>query len=270
MNNHPTINIFSQVISKVAKVYLRDFYELENLQSSPNGSDNYAKKSIAIVRGIFEYEFNKLYSNLPIKFLEDNIHTVSETESNSSPRILINVLDDFQNLTRSIPYFASSIIYQDIIRDQLTTSVCMLNSSFLGLTYYAIKGQGAWLEKVERGVYNSIRLRVATSSPSTKKLVFGINNFSYLYQHSFDHTLNNLNADIRLIGSDLITGAYVASGKFDAAILIDPNYIDLEAIKLLLSEAGGIVFSLKNKHQKVHIACGAIYYKQLFKAFNDI
>jgi myo-inositol-1(or 4)-monophosphatase len=264
-HTNPTINVLNQVSRKASKVLMRDFFELENIQSSPKGPYNYASKSIDIVQDIIYKELIKAYPDYSIMLDEDKYINKAASEY----RFIINPLDGYHNLARCNPFFAFSITLEKINKDKYEPIVCLINSAFLGLTYYASKGQGSWLEKIERGLSTAYRIRVSSNN-AQKGALIALNqlNIEDADNRLLTKRIQEISGDFRILGSELMTGAYIASGKFDAALFQKPAYNNLSAIRLLINEAGGIIFNIKNGVSDAYVSCSAAQYKELFKHFN--
>jgi myo-inositol-1(or 4)-monophosphatase len=264
MHTNPVINILNQISRKASKVLLRDYFELENIQSSPKGPYLYAAKSIDIVQDILIKELAKAHPDYSIVSSDNNYLHKAQSEY----RFVINPLDAFHNLARCNPFFAFAITLEKEGKDKFDAVSCLINSAQFGLTYYATKGQGAWVEKIERGVSNAYRIRVSANN-APKEALFGLNaSDDYSVRQMLLNRIEDIDGRVRIFGSELMTGAMVASGKLDAAIFHKPSYNNMAALKLLISEAGGITFNIKQGIEDALICCSAAQYKELFKHFN--
>jgi myo-inositol-1(or 4)-monophosphatase len=244
---------------------MRDYFELENLQSSPKGPFSYASKSADITLDIISKELIKAYPEYSIIIN----HNENIYKGESEYRFTINPLEGYNNLARSQPFFAFVITLEKENKDKYDAVACIFNSAFLGLTYYAAKGQGSWVERIERGLSSAYRIRVSNNN-AQKPALIGLNKFDYNDSENqlILKRLSEIEGDIRILGSELMTGAYVASGKLDAAVFHKAAYSNMNAIKLLVSEAGGITFNIKSGISDAQVSCSAAQYKELFKHFN--
>ena len=141
------INVMVKVCRKAAKIIIRDFGEIENLQVSLKGPGNFVTASDIKVEKILVEELQKARPTYSILSEE-----VGQINNDESFKWIIDPIDGTANYLHGIPHFAISIglehdkeiicgIIYDPIKDEIFT---------------AEKGNGAYL--------NNRRMRVSSRS----------------------------------------------------------------------------------------------------------
>lgn len=231
----PIMNIITQATRKAAKIYMRDFGEIQNLQTSTNSIKNFTDKSKSKVQEMLIAEITKAYPKDGI--VCDNYY--KDINNSENGVWVINALDGQENFSRAIPYFSLSVAYK---RNNVITDGVVYNPSTDDL-FTAEKGKGASL--------NGKRIRVSSMESINHSMIsvreyddiLTINN-KKLY-----HDIKSEGANVRSFGSPSIDIARVASGNIDAYIQSNNNLITLAASILILLESGGRItdFSGENK-----------------------
>ncbi|MFX1568898.1 MAG: inositol monophosphatase family protein [Promethearchaeota archaeon] len=156
----------------------------------------------------------------------------------SQNKIIVDPLDGSNNAVRGVPYSSVSIAYAigDKIRDIKKAVVLNLNTKDI---YWAEKGRGAY--------FNDIPIQVSDFDIS-QKCFFELN----LPMNNLMENLQKLTPlirrfyRIRILGSSALTLCQIAGGGMEAFInLRESNrLVDVAAGMLILTEAGGEIFSL--------------------------
>jgi len=163
---------------------------------------------------------------------------------------IIDPLDGTMNFAHQIPLFAVSIAA--VVKDKIEVAVVydpMTNELFV-----AQRGSGAFL--------NGTRLKVSSTADLKNAVV--ATGFPYSITATKKETLNlfthfvDIGIPIRILGSSVLSLAYVAAGRFDAYYGSNLNMWDTAAGQLLVEEAGGkttpIDYTTQNFLQKSNIA----------------
>jgi myo-inositol-1(or 4)-monophosphatase len=150
--------------------------------------------------------------------------------------LIFDPIDGSTNATLGIPFFCSSIAYSPnvahIAFEDIQASVV---ATIYGKTYYAVKGEHAWVDGTQ----------LPREIKGKTKRAFSI----YTYgAHSIPEPLlqfftGNRKKVIRVLGSIAMEICLVAEGALDAVIDVRDlvNGYDIAGAALILKEAGGVI-----------------------------
>lgn len=217
---------------KVGIGLVRDFNELEQLQSAPKGHEEFTAAAVDRTLFILRAELNRIRKDMPV--------ITSGNQLPEDESFVVSPLNGSVNFMRSIPYFAVSIAH--VKRGEVIYAVVYNPAN--GDTFIAEKGAGAFKE----GSRNNSRLRVSSRSELSKSIIASPQTCS----------LNLADATIRNFGSDSLDLANVAGGKFDAFISEKASMADIMAGLLLVREAGGRILSFTQKDDRSDDMRGAV------------
>ena len=225
-NLSANLHIMTNACQKIARFMLRDFGEIEQLQSSINGSDNFANASrLKIEKTLID---NLLEARPKYGILTPN----SEIKgSDISHRFIINVIDGFENYLHGFPFFSISVALQE--QKKLIASV--IYNPVLDKMFYAENGGGAFISETRM----TRRIRVSPRRDYQKSLIIysgkNVDEIKVKTKLSFQ----NLNTDGLNLG-------YLSAGLVDAYIGKKKNVFDLAAGVLIAKEAGAIIRAYDN------------------------
>jgi len=233
------INVMVKVCRKAAKILIRDFGEIENLQVSLKGPGNFVTTSDIKVEKILVEELQKARPTYSI--LSEEIGQINNDESF---KWIIDPIDGTSNFLHGIPHFAISI---GLEHDK--EIIC-------GIIYDPIKDEMFTAEKGNGAYVNNKRMRVSSRSklkdciiftggprqnPKDKELFFvEYKNFSSIVK-----------TPIRKMGSASLDIAYVAAGRCDGFWQRNLNYWDYAAGIILVKESGGFVTDFNGKNRYI-------------------
>ena len=147
-------------------------------------------------------------------------------------RWFIDPVDGTSNYAKGFPIFCVSIGYA------YQGKMCMaaVYDPMRDESYYAERGQGAWL--------NGERIHVTKTNRLIDSML--VTGFPYDMQQKENNLVNFVNLahkvqTIRRLGSAVLDQAYVAAGRLDGYWEIGISAWDIAAGTLLIEEAGGIV-----------------------------
>ena len=229
---------------KASKSIIRDFGEIEKLQVSKKGPNDFVTKTDKNVEKILVEELSKTKKNY--SFLSEEIGKINNKDKENI--WIIDPIDGTINFLHGIPHFAISIALQS---DGQIIS---------GLIFDPIKDEMYYSEKNKGSYLNNQRLRVSKRS-SLDDCLFSSNHEGVKF--------SNLN--MRYSGCAALDLAYVASGRLDGYFHNKINIWDIAAGALMIEEAGGIVndlnkFNINNINIKA--SSSAINDKMLEKLSN--
>jgi len=164
-----------------------------------------------------------------------------ERAKESQVKLIIDPLDGSNNAVRGIPYSSVSIAYAVGTRMNDITKAVVLNLNTKDI-YWAEKGKGAFLNKskihvsdldISQQCFFEINLPIRNLMDNWQKLSPLIRRFH----------------KIRILGSSALTLCQIASGSMEAFINLRKNnrLVDVAAGMLILTEAGGKIFSIDGK-----------------------
>jgi len=233
------INVMVKVCRKAAKILIRDFGEIENLQVSLKGPGNFVTASDIKVEKILVEELQKARPTYSILSEE-----IGEINNDESFKWIIDPIDGTSNFLHGIPHFAISI---GLEHDK--EIIC-------GIIYDPIKDEMFVAEKGNGAYVNNKRMRVSSRSklkdciiftggprqnPKDKELFFvEYKNFSSIVK-----------TPIRKMGSASLDIAYVAAGRCDGFWQRNLNYWDYAAGIILVKESGGFVTDFNGKNRYI-------------------
>ena len=228
-----------KVCRKAAKILIRDFGEIENLQVSLKGPGNFVTASDIKVEKILVEELQKARPTYSILSEE-----IGEINNDESFKWIIDPIDGTSNFLHGIPHFAISI---GLEHDK--EIIC-------GIIYDPIKDEMFVAEKGNGAYVNNKRMRVSSRSklkdciiftggprqnPKDKELFFiEYKNFSSIVK-----------TPIRKMGSASLDIAYVAAGRCDGFWQRNLNYWDYAAGIILVKESGGFVTDFNGENRYI-------------------
>jgi len=230
------LNLMIKAAEKASKSIIRDFGEIEKLQVSKKGPNDFVTKTDKHVEKILIEELSKTKKNY--SFLTEETGVIKNKDKENT--WVIDPIDGTTNFLHGIPHFAISIALKS--KEELLS----------GLIFDPIKDEIFFAEKDKGAFLNNQRLRVSNKN-SLEECLFSSNNEGVKF--------SNLN--MRCSGSAALDLAYVASGRLDGYFQKKINLWDVAAGALLVKEAGGIV----NNYDKFDI--NKIHIKASSAAIND-
>ena len=226
----PVLTVMIAAVRKAARSLQRDYGELANLQVSQKGPGDYVTAADKKCDKILREELAKARPGYA--FLTEETGTVKGTDPDH--RFIIDPIDGTMNFMHAVPYFAITVALER--KDELVAAITY--NPITDEMFLAEKGGGAFL--------NNKRLRVAQRRDIHDTLV------SYEVPHRGGKELPLSRAEIAVLqarvvglrgtGSAALSLAYVAAGRFDAAIVRNVNKWDIAAGILLVREAGGFAY----------------------------
>ncbi len=212
------LNFLITAVKKVGNSLTRDFNEIEQLQSSLRGHQEFAKAAYDRMSKNLRTELQKGRPTFAVVIGKE------PTPAHTS-YFLVSPLDGMLNFMHGIPYFAVSVA---VVENNVVTAGVIYNPATADL-YFSEKGKGAFKE----GYRNQERLRVSSRREMSEALI-GAKDCAMQYSA----------AGLRINGCLSLDLAYVASGKLDAVVSAENTADTIAAGMLLVKEAGGAVYEL--------------------------
>lgn len=233
------INVMLTVVRKASRPLLRDFGEIENLQTSRKGPGDFVTKADLRTDRILVEELTKARPRFGV-ISEEGGERAGEA---GEPVWVIDPIDGTANLTHGLPHFAISVA---LVQD---------GTPMAGVIYDPIADDMYWAERGIGAYLNDRRIRVSARRQLDDCLI--ATGFPNVGEGGHERHLAELGAigpavaGIRAIGSAALALAYVAAGRFDAYWDRNLQAWDTAAGALLVREAGGTVSDLAGRAQSV-------------------
>tara|TARA_B100000242_G_scaffold53003_1_gene31875 strand:+ start:634 stop:1374 length:741 start_codon:yes stop_codon:yes gene_type:complete len=223
----PNLNLMIKASEKASKILIRDFGEVEKLQVSLKGPNNFVTNADRKVEEIIIKELEKSKKNF--SFLTEESGFIENKDKDNF--WIIDPIDGTTNFLNGVPHFCISI------------ALLIENEIIAGVIYDPIKDEIFYAEKKGGSYLNNKSIRVSKKNKISDCL-YGVN---------FKKNIPN-NLIIRNTGSAALDLAYVSSGRFDGCLQKNVNLWDIAAGTVLIKEAGGIVDNFEiEKFNKVNI-----------------
>ena len=210
----PNLNIMIKACEKASKILIRDFGEIEKLQVSKKGPNDFVTNSDLKTEKIIIEELKKAKPNYSIISEENGI----EINKDIKNTWIIDPIDGTVNFLHGVPHFAISIALKSN------------NEIVSGLIFDPIKNEMFYAEKDNGAFFNNHRIRVSKKSE--------LNNCLFV---TGEKVTNNIDLIYRKSGCASLDMAYVASGRYDGYFQNNLNLWDIAAGIVLVKEAGGII-----------------------------
>ncbi len=208
------LNLMIKASEKASKVLIRDFGELEKLQVSKKGPNDFVTNSDIKTEKIIIDELNKGRPNYSIISEENGI----KKNKDSKNTWVIDPIDGTINFLHGLPHFAISIALKT--NDEIIS----------GLIFDPIKNEMFYAEKDNGAYFNNHRIKVSKKNDINECLFATGNKIS-----------EKIDLTIRKTGSAALDMAYVAAGRFDGFFQNNLNLWDIAAGIILIKEAGGVI-----------------------------
>ena len=208
------LNVMIKASEKASKILIRDFGEIENLQVSRKGPNDFVTNSDIKTERIIIDELKKAKPNYSIISEEYGIE-INKDEKNTW---LIDPIDGTINFLHGIPHFAISIALKSN------------NEIVSGIIFDPIKNELFFAEKNNGAYFNNQRIRVSRKNK--------INDCLFVTGGKI-----KIEPDLtyRRSGCAALDMAYVASGRYDGYFQNNLKIWDIAAGIILIKEAGGII-----------------------------
>mgnify|MGYP001358542995 CR=1 FL=1 len=209
----PNLNIMIKASEKASKILIRDFGELEKLQVSKKGPNDFVTNSDLKTEKVIIEELKKAKPNYSIISEEYG----SENNKDKKNTWIIDPIDGTINFLHGVPHFAISIALKS--NDEIVS----------GLIFDPIKNEMFYAEKDNGAFFNNHRIRVSKKNE--------INNCLFV---TGEKIVNETDIVHRKSGCAALDMAYVASGRYDGFFQKNLKLWDIAAGILIVKEAGGI------------------------------
>ncbi len=243
MAQSPILNVMTRAVERAAPGIRRDFGELDKLQISKKGVQNFVTNTDIRTEKILREELEKARPNFGFLMEEGGVVEGKD----SAHRWVIDPLDGTSNFIHAIPYFCISVGLEKMNADgEYETIAAVIYDPIHDDMFTAEKGQGAFHNRYKMRVSSREEdLFFSTVSPRRGK----DNNHDIAMRFE---KATQTGAVVRCSGAAALDLAYVANGRYDAIWYDSLKAWDVSAGMLLVREAGGLVSDLDGGSR----ACG--------------
>ncbi len=238
------LNIMIKATEKASKILIRDFGEIEKLQVSKKGPNDFVTNSDLKAEKIIIEELKKAKPNYSIISEENGI----ENNKDKDNTWIIDPIDGTINFLHGIPHFAISIALKS--NEEIIS----------GIIFDPIKNEMFYAEKNNGSYFNNQRIRVSKKNQMNDCLFV-----------TGGKIINEPDLHYRKSGCAALDMAYVASGRYDGYFQKNLNLWDIAAGIILVKEAGGEINDIDlstNKNIKIIASSSNISSKLLEKLNN--
>ena len=238
------LNVMIKASEKASKILIRDFGELEKLQVSKKGPNDFVSNADLKAEKIIIEELKKAKPNYSILSEESGM----EINKDKKNIWIIDPIDGTLNFLHGIPHFAISIALKSD------------NEIISGLIFDPIKNEMFYAEKNNGAFFNNHRIRVSKKTD--------INDCLFCTGGKLK---KELKIQYRKSGSAALDIAYVAAGRYDGYFQHELNIWDIAAGIILVKEAGGIINEInlsQSKNLDVIVSSPNIHQKMMEKIDN--
>tara|TARA_B110000008_G_scaffold204394_1_gene202997 strand:- start:416 stop:1174 length:759 start_codon:yes stop_codon:yes gene_type:complete len=247
---------------KAARSILRDFGELEKLQVSIKGQNDFVTMADIKAQEIIHYELSRSRTGYGFLMEEGKIkNNINENEYTW----IIDPIDGTLNFMNGIPYFAISIALHHE------------NKIIAGVVYDPIHNDFYWAEDGLGAYLNDQRLRVKNKKTLDKSIIaLGIpflGRGNHQEHIKIQQAVMSKVAGLRRFGAASLDLAFVAAGRVDGFWEFGLSSWDIAAGIILVKEAGGLAKGIDNKEDPLltgNIVAGNVHIVQeLQKVINS-
>ena len=233
------LNVMIKACEKVSKILIRDFGEIEKLQVSKKGPNDFVTNADLKAEKIIIEELKKAKPNYSIISEENGI----ENNKDKKNTWIIDPIDGTVNFLHGIPHFAVSI------------ALISENEIIAGIIFDPIKNEMFYAEKNNGAYFNNQRIRVSKKNE--------INSCLFVTGGKIG---KEPDLPYRKSGCAALDLAYVASGRYDGYFQDNLNLWDIAAGIILVKEAGGIINEIDlSIHKNIKIIASSTDISTKFK-----
>jgi len=230
------IRIMMSAARKAAKSILRDFGELEKLQVSIKGQNDFVTMADIKAQEIIHYELSRARNDYGFLMEEGKIkNSIDDNEYTW----IIDPIDGTLNFMNGVPYFAISI------------ALNFKKKIIAGIVYDPVHNDFYWAEEGVGAYLNDQRLRVTNKKSIDNSLIaLGIpflGRGDHAKHIRIQQAVMEKVAGLRRFGAASLDLAFVAAGRVDGFWEFGLSPWDVAAGIILVREAGGIAIGIDNK-----------------------
>lgn len=227
------INVMLKAIRPAGRAMMRDFKEVDKLQVSKKGPNDFAKRADQRAEEMLQEALFEARPNYGFVGAGGR-----ETKGDDpTRRWIVTPLDGFENFIHGLPHWSISVCLE--YKGDIVASIIL--SPVLEELFLAEKGSGTWLNEQRVRVSGRTGLDqmvFATDLPGSSRGVLAtqIKDLARVAPSA---------GGIRGLGAVGLDMAYTSAGRFDGYWNRGLKYYEMAAGTLLITEAGGLVESIR-------------------------
>lgn len=210
------LNRLTTIIEKVYPLAIRDFVELERMQSSQLSRNRFVDNTVKNITEKYNYFASKLFPDSLI--LANTVQNYEQVTGNS---IVYCPISGRTNLSSGIPFVASAISVYSDGKQQAAAILDIVRND-----YYRV-------ESGSNAITRRQKLRVSRRTSLIGSII-ACDHISY-------GLFNQLSCIRRVTGSVLLDLAFLSAGKYDVVMYQNVSYCDFEAGLMMVKNSGGFV-----------------------------
>ena len=223
------INVIDRAVRRAARVLVKDFGEVENLQVSQKGPSDFVSTADRNAERSLHEDLSK--ARPTFGFLMEEGGEIAGSDADT--RWIIDPLDGTTNFLHGIPHFCISVALE------------RAGEIVAGVIYDPTRDEFFWAEKGAGAFLNDRRIRVSGRRDLRHALLAtGIPFHGHGDAPAFAKELSDVMphvAGVRRFGAAALDLAYVAAGRYEGYWERGISAWDVAAGILLVKEAGGFV-----------------------------
>ncbi len=258
MHGSANLNIMIKAARKAGRSLVKDFREVENLQTTMKGPGDFVSRADITAEAILREELMGARPTYGWLAEEGG----AEDGDDPTRRWIVDPLDGTTNFLHGLPHWAVSIALEH------------KGKVVAGVIYDAAKDELFWAEKGEGAWLNESRLRVSARSRMIESIF--ATGVPFGGRGDLPETLQDLArlmpacAGVRRWGSAALDLAYVAAGRYEGFWERRLNAWDLAAGLVIVREAGGLAEPLSGEGSILERGDVICANEAIFEKFSDV
>lgn len=258
MHGSANLNIMIKAARKAGRSLVKDFREVENLQTTMKGPGDFVSRADITAEAILREELMGARPTYGWLAEEGG----AEDGDDPTRRWIVDPLDGTTNFLHGLPHWAVSIALEH------------KGKVVAGVIYDAAKDELFWAEKGEGAWLNESRLRVSARGRMIESIF--ATGVPFGGRGDLPETLQDLArlmpacAGVRRWGSAALDLAYVAAGRYEGFWERRLNAWDLAAGLVIVREAGGLAEPLSREGSILERGDVICANEAIFEKFSDV
>lgn len=219
------LDLIKEALKKAERFLSRDFYELEQLQSSRKDTANFCRKTCQKAQSVLQEELSKFFDRIIFLWPGEEIGEIKDKT------VIVKLVDSLANFSRSIPFFGIMVSLIRNNNERIYAEKAIIDFPALGEVVSAERNRGVFMERYRGNMAGNFKLRISAIDELSKSFI------ACSHEDDLAHISQSSNA--RIYGSPLYALAQFLSGKVDILTVESETELDY-ALKLFVEEAGGI------------------------------
>jgi myo-inositol-1(or 4)-monophosphatase len=256
----PLITVMTAAARKAARSLLHDYREVEQLQVSVKGTNDFVSEADLRAERILGNELSRARPGYDLLMEESGAHGEGQAEF----RWVVDPLDGTSNFLHALPYFCISIACeQRLPTGGYVPVAAVIYDPLHDDLFVAEKGKGAFhndrrmqvsrRQEIEQALFVTAAPRLGRAGSDEALKLYG--------------AVSQRSMGVRTMGATALDLAYVAAGRFDGCWYRFFHRWDIAAGMLLVQEAGGIVTQMGGdtdlREPQTLVAANPVIHKKL-------